>query len=167
MTSNLEYKKKCSSCKEFLPLNAFNRNKNRIGGRGSRCKKCIKKWQQNNREKVNRNAREWRKKNPEKYKKTVYKWIDKNRKKFNAQAVFNDHKRRGNISLKSACELCGSAENLEAHHFDYGKPLEVTTFCKRCHLGFHACLRKGLTVLEALQKVKVRRMREQNLNVET
>jgi len=38
---------------------------------------------------------------------------------------------------KQPCVNCGSTENLEAHHEDYDKPLDVTWLCKRCHKDYH------------------------------
>jgi hypothetical protein len=37
------------------------------------------------------------------------------------------------VPLKDKCEICGSTEDLEKHHKDYGKPLEVLTLCRICH----------------------------------
>jgi len=36
------------------------------------------------------------------------------------------------IPLGSKCEECGSTKQLEHHHEDYSKPLEVRTLCKSC-----------------------------------
>jgi len=36
------------------------------------------------------------------------------------------------IPLKSSCEICGSEENLQKHHWRYDKPLLVNTLCKEC-----------------------------------
>jgi hypothetical protein len=40
------------------------------------------------------------------------------------------------IPLK-ACQKCGSAENVQRHHEDYSKPLDITFLCKKCHTKEH------------------------------
>lgn len=37
-----------------------------------------------------------------------------------------------NIHLKDSCQICGSTKNLQRHHDDYSKPLDVRTVCNRC-----------------------------------
>lgn len=37
------------------------------------------------------------------------------------------------IALKSSCEICGSIDNLQRHHWNYEKPLMVNTLCQNCH----------------------------------
>jgi len=39
------------------------------------------------------------------------------------------------VPLDKQCKICGSTENLQRHHPDYSKPLEVVTLCRTCHLG--------------------------------
>lgn len=41
------------------------------------------------------------------------------------------------LSIKDKCVLCGTTENLERHHPDYNKPMEVVTLCRSCHLKHH------------------------------
>ncbi len=42
-----------------------------------------------------------------------------------------------NIPLSLKCDNCGSTENLDRHHQDYSKPLEVRTLCRSCHKKEH------------------------------
>lgn len=37
---------------------------------------------------------------------------------------------------KSPCQVCGK-EEVEAHHSDYNKPLDVMWLCKSCHVEWH------------------------------
>jgi len=58
---------------------------------------------------------------------------------FNQKYCF-ECKKRGRIGrlarlipLKENCEICGSIEKRERHHWDYSKPLLITTLCMVCH----------------------------------
>jgi hypothetical protein len=43
-------------------------------------------------------------------------------------------KRNGTINKPTTCELCHKeTSELEAHHLDYGKPLDVIWLCSTCH----------------------------------
>jgi hypothetical protein len=51
----------------------------------------------------------------------------------NAQRLAEEH-----IPLKEVCEECGNKEQLERHHPDYSKPLEIITLCRKCHQKKHS-----------------------------
>jgi hypothetical protein len=38
---------------------------------------------------------------------------------------------------KLPCEICGSSENIQAHHDDYSKPLQIRWFCAFHHRQLH------------------------------
>jgi hypothetical protein len=40
------------------------------------------------------------------------------------------------------CESCGSSIDIEMHHDDYSRPLQVRWMCTICHGRYHANLRK-------------------------
>lgn len=67
---------------------------------------------------------------------------------------FTLERRRAHIAVGGAiakgdliplpCELCGSRQNVEAHHDDYARPLDVRWLCKRHHKQHHDKFGPGL-----------------------
>jgi hypothetical protein len=43
------------------------------------------------------------------------------------------HAVRSGTLQQKCCELCGSTEQIQAHHADYSKPLDVLWRCFKCH----------------------------------
>lgn len=41
----------------------------------------------------------------------------------------------GKITKKDSCEVCGSRDQIEAHHEDYTKPFDVKWLCRAHHVG--------------------------------
>jgi len=62
-----------------------------------------------------------------------YKLIQKERypERVKAREICYEAIRTGKLK-KEPCELCGE-ENVQAHHEDYSKPLEVRWLCPDCH----------------------------------
>ncbi len=138
--------RRCAKCKEILPLSSFYRQKRvryRVGGY---CKSCNSDWLSNygaspkGREiKRRANRSYW----PQYYQENRDRL--QNHKKENHQP---GKARTGNIvcaALKSgklikpdACSKCGKSWcQIQAHHEDYNKPLEVIWLCKSCHRRKH------------------------------
>lgn len=69
--------------------------------------------------------REWRKTHP---------LTPEQKKKDNCRSYANVYKKRGKL-IPQPCE-CGST-NVEMHHVDYDKPLQVVWMCRKCHLEHH------------------------------
>ena len=55
--------------------------------------------------------------------------------KYVARYTTNNAVKRG-LLVKQPCEVCGTDENVEAHHDDYMRPLDVRWLC-RTHHGEH------------------------------
>ena len=62
-----------------------------------------------------------------------------------AHNLVNDAVMRGALVRPDACSECGvsppprrdGGTQIEAHHDDYNRPLDVRWLCKRCHRAWH------------------------------
>lgn len=57
----------------------------------------------------------------------------KDREKNAARAKVYRAVRSGEL-IPQPCAVCGNTENIEAHHWDYSKPLEVQWLCREHHI---------------------------------
>lgn len=53
-----------------------------------------------------------------------------------ARAYANVYKGRGKL-VQQPCEVCASKVNIQMHHENYSKPLEVNWLCVECHTDLH------------------------------
>jgi len=142
--------KKCKRCKSSLPLSEFHRNKNKPDGRFSICKKCravdTAKYRDENRAKLRAKDRERGKLEKRKAdlkisaskidrKSAAIRYREKNPKKHAAHQAVACAKHRGKL-IPMPCEVCGNKE-VEAHHDDYNKKLDVRWLCREHHLEWH------------------------------
>ena len=92
-------------------------------------------------EERNRQKKEWAQKNKEKLREYRRKYFAKYRieQRLKAKAHWTLHNaiRYGKIKRENICENCDKDGLLDAHHFDYNKPLEVQWLCHQCHLVKH------------------------------
>jgi transposase-like protein len=54
-----------------------------------------------------------------------------------AHIITSNHIRDGKLFPASACSVCGSTSNIEGHHDDYTKPLDIRWLCISCHKKWH------------------------------
>ena len=77
----------------------------------------------------------------------------KNEKKFpeksRARAILNFKLQTGHIKKPKNCSRCKKPKEIQAHHEDYSKPLEVKWYCRQCHMRVH---NRGLEILSGFQK---------------
>jgi len=57
------------------------------------------------------------------------------RRRANARSMANIYQRRGKLKPQP-CETCGIAD-VQKHHEDYARPLDVRWFCRACHRNLH------------------------------
>lgn len=124
--------KKCSSCKNELPLSAFTRHKNTRDGRNCNCRDCSKKY-----------LSDYRKRPEYKEQKRRYnkKYNAKNRKKVKAWETINSMVLRGEIEHVTSlfCIACGDPAQ-EYHHpngYSGDNALNIVPLCIPCHKLAH------------------------------
>ena len=66
-----------------------------------------------------------------------YRESEHGKLKQKARAVVNHAIRDGKLIKPETCMDCGRSTQLEAHHKDYNKPLDVDWICKNCHENRH------------------------------
>jgi hypothetical protein len=150
MTQTL--KKTCFKCGVPQPLTSFYKHPQMADGRLNKCKGCTKKDVQTNYKynvdhyrayEQERSSLPHRVEARKEYAATEAgreagslakkRWEERNPEKKKASTTLNNAIRDGKIQRGTRCAICGSRENIEAHHEDYRKPLEVIWLCKRDH----------------------------------
>lgn len=133
--------KRCFKCGKDKDLSCFYKHKAMADGHLNKCKECAKADVRRNREE-NPRPREYDRSryhtNPERRKKTsdvARDWARRNPEKRKAQWTLGNAVRDGRVK-KHPCELCGRTD-VEAHHYDYSRPLDVMWLCKTHHREFH------------------------------
>lgn len=85
---------------------------------------------------VLKKAREWARNNPDKVRDAA------RRRRVNHYLVVRAREQlqwavRCGRLVRRPCEGCGADENVQGHHDDYSKPLEVRWLCQKCHDAHH------------------------------
>lgn len=65
------------------------------------------------------------------------RWNDEYPLAYKAHYATSNAIRDGRL-VKQPCVICGTTENIHAHHRDYAKPFDVTWLCAKCHHRLHA-----------------------------
>jgi hypothetical protein len=136
--------KPCSTCYEEKPLTEYYRSITGQDGYRAKCRACCKKindiWRAKNREEIREYDRQ-RSKLPHRIKARNRRTIasyKKDKHKFKVRSIVRLAIKSGKLIKPDNCSACGATEiDIEAHHNDYCKPLEVTWFCRPCHLQTH------------------------------
>ena len=120
-------KKMCSKCDREKNLSKFYRDcKSPDGYRGT-CKKChnlvVKKWKEKHKDSVRRMRKEYNSRRGKIYPEKKAAWT----------LVWKAVK-EGRL-IKQPC-ACGY-EEVQGHHEDYSKPLNVVWMCVPCHRKYH------------------------------
>lgn len=111
----------CSKCKHAAYVRDWYRSKSLDERRRMRAQRDAERVREADRQRYREN-----KENPE----SGYMIRLEATRKLNAAV------RRGEIK-RGACEACGTTENVQGHHDDYDKPLDVRWLCTVCHAAEH------------------------------
>jgi hypothetical protein len=114
--------KKCWCCRQVRPVEDFNPDPSRKGGRHSICKECGR---------AVRAAH--RRANPELVR--AYRERPEERAKQRARDAAKYARRRGRL-IAQPCAVCGDPR-VHAHHPNYAKRLEVVWLCQIHHAEVH------------------------------
>jgi hypothetical protein len=146
--------KTCFKCHEHKPLSEFYAHPQMSQGTLNKCKECTKSdarathvrnmanplWVAKERERQRIKERARREAGLAKPSREAVKaWGKRNRHKTRAQLATRRHILRGNLQ-KQPCEVCGST-NVQAHHDDYARPLDVRWLCVKHHNEHHVKMR--------------------------
>lgn len=112
-----------------------------------------KRWREANPGKNRANSAAWRKVNPEKQRAATNAWRKANPEKYRvylrdmkkkrsldkkkAYTAIHNGISRGKIIKPISCQICGKETRVEAHHYDYKKPLDVIWVCRKHHIEIH------------------------------
>lgn len=137
IVGHVSMEKQCFKCGEVKPLSDFYKHKQMKDGHLNKCKPCTRKDSTENRWK---NIDRYRAYDRERGSRQSYDRTKEYRKKYP-----NKHKATNMINnairdkklFKEPCEVCGSTDNLHAHHDDYLKPLNIRWLCAAHHHQWH------------------------------
>ncbi len=136
---------KCGSCLIEKEDKCFYKDASRSNGLSCHCKDCIREQQRKSREADPEAARRKNRLRYHRVKLTPQYRIRITRKQKLRRAVHPDkYKARRKVMheiemgrmVRGVC-ACGSTENIQAHHEDYSKPMEVVWMCAVCHRKHH------------------------------
>lgn len=129
--------KVCFKCQRELPLSDFYKHSQMGDKHLNKCKECTKKDAKKHRLNNLDRIREYdRKRGNRQDKKYRDRYKEKYPNKYKAHNIVSNAIRDGKL-FKESCEVCGSEDNIHAHHDDYLKPLNIRWLCAACHSQWH------------------------------
>lgn len=117
--------KTCFKCGKTKPLSEFYTHPETADGHLGKCKECTKK-----------DVKSRRESHPEADLVTRIKTCAKKPTRENAHKAVDAALRAGRLKRPHFCSGCGCTDaerRIEAHHYDYSKPLDIIWLCTPCH----------------------------------
>ena len=135
--------KVCPKCKQKKSLELFFMDKSRKNGRQIYCRVCGNKKGRVYRKTESGIIAKKKHLDSKHGKKAIYKYGKKYRRtnplKISSHKAVYYALSTGRL-VKKSCSVCGSTINIEAHHVDYSKWLDVVWLCCQHHRDLHATL---------------------------
>lgn len=132
-------RKRCPSCEQDLPREAFPLNKSRKDGLHAYCLACNRTKQAALRASHGERYREMRRRYraSEKGKAAYSRYVPAHPWQKWAQSKVWREINAGRMTKPETCSSCGEGGIIDGHHDDYAKPLEVRWLCRWCHREWH------------------------------
>lgn len=143
--------KMCGSCGQKKSITEFYKNSHMHDGYLNQCIPCVRaareRYRTENKEKIREQHRLYYQKNrkgriqavadyyqrkPEVNNAAVKRYRARNPEATKARGAVTYAIKEGRLNPKP-CERCDSTINIQAHHEDYSKPLDVVWLCPTCH----------------------------------
>ena len=143
--------KYCAGCNADRDDSLFGRDASKEDGMTHKCRACNAAYQKARRvaaaasmpvswKKKTANMaeymKEWKKANPGYVTQKKKEWYAKNRDRLRVREAVKYALKSGKL-VKTACHVCGK-DNVEGHHPDYSRPLDVVWLCREHHLQIHS-----------------------------
>jgi len=155
--------KRCSLCKQNLPLEQFYKHATGKFGRTGRCKPCYMKAQKKCPRVCRTCGKEFLTTKSQVQRSNGYycsypcatkaRWPTQQpeisiftKRNVRARASYHIHKKLGED--QRICCNCGSTKNVAAHHPDFNKPLTIAFLCRACHRALHSKVDIPITTIE-------------------
>lgn len=134
--------KTCNSCGKDKSDFEFHKRAASKDGLASKCKQCQKDYDKARANAPHRVAARKAYMQTDSGKaahiRATKKWQKGNTNKRKAHIAVGNAIRDGKLIKPDSCEKCDCSLNLEAHHDDYSKPLDVRWLCQAHHKQWHA-----------------------------
>lgn len=132
--------KQCSKCKQYKSIDHFSRDSSKKSGLRSQCKACYREYVISRQGKTVLHKANKRYFATKKGKQTKQRYRMRMNNSRNQKARYltrlEIRTRRLPHPTELKCEQCNK-QATEYHHKDYGKPLDVTPLCQKCHIETH------------------------------
>lgn len=131
--------KTCFKCKRALSLSEFYKHEAMADGLLGKCKDCTRSDVRSNRANRVEYYRAYdreRSKTPEVMARIAAvsrAWAERNQPWRKAQMAVSNAVRDGLLIRPTRCSRCRETGRIQAHHWDYSRPLVVEWLCKPCH----------------------------------